>query len=106
VSFIFARKPSNTAAPKNQKIRLPNPLSSTYTVFHKDAGLIVLVHGTFYTTYKCIQAPLPSLFIEIYHINGVQAGLIYLPVGTGCILASYFTGLPPFHKSQLRTILI
>jgi MFS family permease len=96
VSFIFARKPSNTAVQK-RKIRLPNPLSSVYTVFRKDAGLIMLVHGTFYMAYGCIQASLFSLFIDIYHVGGVQAGLIYLPVGTGCILASYFTGMPPFQ---------
>jgi hypothetical protein len=57
----------------------------------------MLVHGTFYMTYGCIQASLSSLFIEIYHVSGVQAGLIYLPAGIGCLLAPYFTGTFASH---------
>lgn len=75
--------------------RIPNILAGLAIVFHKDAALIMLTHGIFYTTYSCIQASLSTIFIKIYHFTGVQVGFIYLPFGIGCLLASYLTGMSP-----------
>jgi hypothetical protein len=66
----------------------------------------MLTHGTIYTTYSCIQASLSLLFIEIYHFSVVQAGSIYLPCGIRCVLASYFTGLPPFSAIEKPYLLL
>jgi hypothetical protein len=44
-------------------------------------------------TLTCLQASLSSLFIEIYGLNELQAGLIYLPFGIGCAVAAFGTGV-------------
>ena len=73
-------------------LRFPNPLKSLYVLFEKDTALIVLVNGIFYMTYGCIQASLSSLFIDIYGFKELEAGLIYLPFGFGCLIASFISG--------------
>lgn len=70
-------------------------MTSFEIIFHKDTALIMTAHGIFYMTFSCIQASLSSLFMERYGFSGVEAGLIYLPLGAGCVLASYFTGIHP-----------
>lgn len=96
MSFLSPRKGLNPKAAdlveRKRKISLPNPVASIYTIFQKDVGLIMVVHGTFYMTYSCVHASLASLLIDIYRLSGVQAGLLYLPCGLGCLLSSYFTG--------------
>jgi predicted MFS family arabinose efflux permease len=85
LSFLSSNKsPSSnnaTLSKREKKISLPNPLTSFYTILKKDTALIILTHGTFYTTYSCISASLSPLIIEIYRFSVVQAGTIYLPCG-------------------------
>jgi len=110
LSFLSSSKSPSasnaTLSKREKKISLPNPLTSFYTILRKDTALIMLTHGTFYTTYSCIQASLSPLFIEIYHFSVLQAGTIYLPCGVGSILASYFTGLPPFPAIEKPYLLL
>ena len=63
--------------------------------------LIVLVYGIFYMTYGCIQASLSSLFIDIYGFEELEAGLIYLPFGFGCLIASFISGTQLFYIYQV-----
>jgi predicted MFS family arabinose efflux permease len=96
LSILFPVKSSSITAASTgikREFRVPNPLTSLYIIFHKDVTLIMLVHGTFYTTYSCIGASLSSLFIRIYGLSASQAGLSYLPSGFACILASYLSGM-------------
>ncbi len=74
------------------KLRIPNPLSSLRIIFHKDISLILYANGVFYMNYQCIQASLSTLFMQIYGLDALQAGLCYLPYGIGCTIASYVTG--------------
>jgi hypothetical protein len=80
--------------PKDSKIPIPNPLGSVYIIFFRDTASIMLVHSVFYMTYGCTQASMSSLFIDIYGFSKLEAGLSYLPMGFGCVLASYFSGAP------------
>jgi MFS family permease len=80
------------AVPK-RKFRVPNPITCLRLLFHRSTALIVLVNGIFYMTYGCIQASMSSLFIQLYGFNELEAGLIYLPFGAGCALASFLSGI-------------
>ncbi|CAL8584132.1 hypothetical protein XPA_009737 [Xanthoria parietina] len=51
-----------------------------------------MINAICYTTYCCVQASLALLFIEIYHFKEIQAGLVYLPFGCGCVIASLVSG--------------
>ena len=61
-------------------------------VFHKNTIPILWTNGVFYMTYCCVQASLSDAFITIYNYSALKAGLVYLPFGFGCGLASYFSG--------------
>ena len=75
-----------------ERLRFPNPLKCFTLLTRKDTILIVTINGIFYATYCCVQASLGLLFIEIYEFREIQAGLVYLPFGCGCGLATTVSG--------------
>ncbi|KIW93379.1 uncharacterized protein Z519_05984 [Cladophialophora bantiana CBS 173.52] len=68
--------------------RTPNPLGSVHIFLQKESATVILINGVFYSAYCCLQASLSSLFITIYGYKELEAGLIYLPFGVGCFVAS------------------
>ena len=75
-----------------ERLRFPNPIKCLAFLSRKDTILIVSINGIFYATYCCVQASLGLLFIEVYGFRQIQAGLVYLPFGCGCGLASIVSG--------------
>lgn len=84
---------SSAEIPVSRPLKFPNPLKSLYALSEKDTLLIVSVNGIFYMTYSCIQASLSSLFINVYAFKELEVGLIYLPFGFGCLIASFISGM-------------
>ena len=86
-----------------KRLKIFNPIACLTIMFYKDNATIFLANGIFYMIYCCIQASLSSSFISIYHYRELEAGLIYLPFGFGCLLASYAagTGLTSFVSTFL-----
>jgi len=78
---------------ESRKLKFPNPLDCLTVILRKDSFIVILSNGIMYMTYCCVQATLSSLFIRLYGFHDLQAGLIYIPFGVGCLLASYFTGI-------------
>jgi MFS family permease len=74
------------------KLRFPNPLTALKILFEKDVALIMYANGVFYLNYQCQQASLSTIFIHVYHLNTLEAGLCYLPYGIACTIASFLTG--------------
>ena len=81
------------ASEPSKKTRIINPLSCISVILYKDTASILVVNALHYMIYCCIQASLSSSFISIYHFQELEAGLIYLPFGLGCAIASYASGL-------------
>jgi MFS family permease len=79
------------AAPK-PPTHIPNPLKSLRLLFYLDTAPVILINSITYTTYCCLQASLSSLFIQIYGYTELEAGLIYIPFGLGCLVSSYLSG--------------
>ena len=75
-----------------RNLRLLNPLTCIRSLIRKDTAIVIFTIGILYTLYSCLQASLSSLFIELYDLSELQAGLIYLPFGLGCAIAAYLTG--------------
>ncbi|KAI4141049.1 MAG: hypothetical protein L6R39_005527 [Caloplaca ligustica] len=86
----FPEQKTNDAVFK--RLYFPNPLKCLRLLLQRNNILVAMINGIFYATYCCVQASLALLFIEIYHFEEVQAGLIYLPFGCGCALASLISG--------------
>ncbi|KAJ9639624.1 hypothetical protein H2204_003694 [Knufia peltigerae] len=90
---LCSRRQSETSFPPLQMpgrgtFKIPNPLESISILSCRDTAPIIFVYAVFYTTYSCLQASLSSLFISIYDYQELEAGLIYLPFGAGCFIAS------------------
>jgi len=77
---------------ENPKLRLPSLMPCFKAVFQAENALLMLINGLVYMTYCCVQASLSSLFITKYGFKEVYAGLVYVPFGLGCALASYTCG--------------
>lgn len=91
-TYSDAQSKSDAESLPKRKFHIPNPITCLKLLFHRSTALIVLVNGIFYMAYGCIQASMSSLFIRLYALNQLEAGLIYLPFGAGCALASFLSG--------------
>ncbi|KAL8912456.1 MAG: hypothetical protein Q9171_002549 [Xanthocarpia ochracea] len=87
----------SSGAPKTS-FYWPNPLAGLSIVLDKKSALTMLVGGMFYTVYSCLAASLSTICIDLYDLNYLEAGLVYLPAGIGGILAAYSTGKPASPK--------
>lgn len=81
------RGPS-TPLPPPQVKRVPNPVKSLRLLSRKDVAVSIMPGGFLYTVYCCIHTSLSTTFIQVYHLDEWQAGLIYLPFGIGAIAAT------------------
>ncbi|CAN9368342.1 unnamed protein product [Alternaria alternata] len=72
--------------------RMPNPLKSLMILKRLDNVVIILACGFLYTVYTCINASLATLFVDLYHLDQLQAGLIYLPFGIGGAASTFVSG--------------
>lgn len=82
--------------------QISNPLRTLVILRRKDNATIAVACGLLYTVYSCINASLSVLFIDIYHLNQWQAGLIYLPFGLGGMASTFTTG-SFMNKAYRRT---
>ena len=80
-----------------RKLRIPNPLASLKLLWAKDTALITTVYGVYYMVFSCLQASLSPLFIDLYHLSELNAGLIYLPFGAGSVGGAYCSGTLSLH---------
>ena len=80
--------------------RMPNPLKSLKIFARRDNTILIIGCGFLYTIYMCVNTSLSVLFIEIYKLNQLQAGLIYLPFGIGGTVSTFFSG--PLLNSAYR----
>ncbi|KAE8443092.1 hypothetical protein EG329_002336 [Mollisiaceae sp. DMI_Dod_QoI] len=83
---------SSESTPMKRKRSFPNPLKSLTLLLSKDNAAVAFAGAFLYTTFCCISASLGTLFVNIYQLNELQAGLIYLPFGIGCSLAAITSG--------------
>jgi predicted MFS family arabinose efflux permease len=85
----YQHRSNNLHAPK---LRVPNPFKSIAVLRRKDNAVIILACGLLYVVYTCINASLSTLFVDIYGLNQLQAGLIYLPFGLGGAASTFVSG--------------
>lgn len=81
-----------------KSFRIPNPLASLKMLWAKDTLLITLIYGVYYTNFSCLQASMSTLFIKLYELSQLKAGLTYLPFGIGSCVGAYCSGCRHFHS--------
>lgn len=72
--------------------QISNPWATLKLLRSPDTAIILLAYGINYTVYSCVQASLSTLFVDIYLVSGLVAGMIYLPFGVACALTAFLTG--------------
>ena len=76
------------AIPHKGKLSIPSLLDSISILLCRDTTPIIMLNAVFYAAMNCLQASLSSLFITIYNYRELEAGLVYLPFGAGCFIAT------------------
>ena len=71
---------------------LPNPFSCLIALVDRSNFIVILVGGLGYTVFGCLAASLSAQMMDLYALNYLTGGLLYLPSGVGGILAAYMTG--------------
>ena len=90
-SLLIDQQEKNKDVPK-----LPNPLSVLLLLKDRATLAVVLCYGIYYTVHSCLQASTSTLFVTLYHLSGLRAGLIYIPFGVACSLSSIIAGTHSF----------
>ncbi|PGH13283.1 hypothetical protein AJ80_06393 [Polytolypa hystricis UAMH7299] len=75
-----------------RKFRIPNPLTSIPILFNKNSLCVILVGSIYYSVTRTLSASLSTQCIELYGLNYLEAGLVYLPSGIAGVISSYTTG--------------
>lgn len=81
---------------------LPNPFSGLKLLTNRGTTVAVICYSMYYMIYSCLQASLSTIFVEVYAVPGLIAGLSYMPFGLACVAASSLAGTVP----RLSTLLI
>ncbi|RAL04653.1 putative citrate synthase [Aspergillus ibericus CBS 121593] len=92
--FWFLAITSDSPSPVKQKeVSLPDPLSTLRLLFHRPTGLVLLANGLLFASYYAVTAGIPSQFKEIYQLNDLAIGLVFIPAGIGSLLSTTFNGI-------------
>lgn len=78
-----------------RSLHIPNPIKCLRILGKKNSLFVILVGSIFYTVFGCLGASLSAQCIELYSLNYLTGGLIYLPSGIGGIVAAYAVGNAP-----------
>lgn len=91
----------------HRSCRIPNPFKCLALLLRKGNCTIILVGSITYAVKMTLQASLGTQCIDIYNLNYLQAGLIYLPSGVGGAVAAILTGplLAPHISSHAEKVL-
>jgi hypothetical protein len=78
--------------PKKRRLRFPNPLACVPVLANKGSLLVILITAINYAVKAALQTSLDAQCVELYGLNYLQAGLVYLPSGVGGGVGSYGAG--------------
>ncbi|KAH7153696.1 multidrug resistance protein [Fusarium sp. MPI-SDFR-AT-0072] len=87
------RQSQGDAEPREKRgCRFPNPLTCLPVLMDKGSLFSILIGALQYVNVMTLQTSLASLSIEIYDLNYLQAGLIYIPCGVCSAVSAKVTG--------------
>jgi MFS family permease len=80
----------STADPK--MTRIPNPLACLKLLFQKPTFIIITVGSIQYAIYSVLGTSIATEMAQLYSLDILTAGLLYLPAGVGGLMAALLTG--------------
>ena len=76
----------------HHSIRFPNPLAALELLSTKEARLLMGFVGLVFGIHYLILSTIPSQYGDIYGMDELNLGLIYIPYGLGSIVSAFTTG--------------
>lgn len=70
-----------------------NPFSGLALLRHRATLLVSVCYGIYYMVHSCLQASLSTIVVNKYHVSGLVVGLVYIPFGIACMIASFLAGM-------------
>jgi MFS family permease len=92
---------SRSATAPRSGIRIPNPLSCLAILLHRPTIAVIVVGSIQYATYSALGTSLATAMADVYSLNYLAAGLVYLPPGIGGLIAALFTGKLVDHNYRV-----
>lgn len=77
-----------------------NPLACIPVLLDKGSLSVIMIGLIYYSISRALGASLAVQSIEIYNLNYLGAGLVYIPSGVAGIFSSYLTGRPLYHSAD------
>ncbi len=102
--LIALKIPLSCSRREKHLLHLPNPVTCLQVLWDRNSTSVILVGSIYYTAFCCLAASLSSACIDIYGLNYLEAGLIYLPSGVGGIVAAYTTGMLSDFRGLVKGI--
>ncbi|OJJ45848.1 hypothetical protein ASPZODRAFT_152825 [Penicilliopsis zonata CBS 506.65] len=76
----------------NYKLEFPNPLPTLLIVLDLETSLVLLTTGLTFAGFYAVMTGATTSFHDVYGMNNIQTGLMYVPIGAGGILSAFTTG--------------
>lgn len=87
--------PENSQQKRETHTKFGNPFSGLALLRHRATLVVSVCFGIYYMVHTCLQASLSTIFVQVYGVSGLVAGLVYIPFGVGCMVSSFIAGLKP-----------
>lgn len=75
-----------------KKKGFPNPLKALVVLSRLDTAVSITAGSILYMIFCASHASLSTTLIDIYNLNELEAGLIYLPYGVSCLVSTFMSG--------------
>ncbi|KAK4038975.1 major facilitator superfamily domain-containing protein [Parachaetomium inaequale] len=92
VVAVGEKQETEEGVPAKRRLRFPNPLACLPVLANKGSLLVILITAINYAVKAALQTSLDAQCVELYGLNYIQAGLVYLPSGVGGGVGSYGAG--------------
>ncbi|PYH91156.1 MFS general substrate transporter [Aspergillus ellipticus CBS 707.79] len=76
----------------NYAFRVPSPMPTLRVVVDLETGAILLATGLMFAGFYAVMTGATTSFHEVYHLNNIETGLMYIPIGAGGIASAFTTG--------------
>lgn len=77
---------------KEQPLKFPNPLATLSIFANKEAPLLMGFVGIVFGVHYLILSTIPSQYGDLYGLDEMNLGLIYIPYGLESIVSAFTTG--------------
>lgn len=95
--FLFQSSEVRKASTRANKptFSYPNPFACLRILGNRESLIVIFLYSLTYAVKMALQASLGVQCVEIYQLDYLTAGLIYLPAGVSGAVAAFLTGLYP-----------